>query len=53
VLARETAASYRAPELRLCVVEHPLGAIPTSLVRERAAAVVDVALRAFTPASGR
>ena len=49
-LAREVAASYRARELRLCAIEHPLGGIAAALVRERAAAAIDAALRSFTRA---
>ncbi len=52
-LARETAASYRAPALRLLGIEHPLGAIAPALVRERADAAIEAALALFARGAAR
>jgi len=49
-LARQVGESYGFATTRIAVVEHPLGGIGREAVQERAAAVVEVALRLLSGA---
>ena len=47
-LCREVARSFGAPEARIVVVGHPLGATPVETIREWADAAVDPVLSLFS-----